>query len=435
MKRICAFVFILSIMLTLCASALTASAADYGCDVDTSSTAVLLENLDTHTIVYEKNADQKTYPASLTKMMTYIIVAENVPDLKNTKVKVTQNMLAGLDPESSVMGLTGYIGYEFTVLDLLNGLMIPSGNDAALVLANYVGDGVVSNFVDLMNRKAGQLGCKNTHFVNPHGLHDPMHYSTARDLSIIAKYASTMPYYNQITGTLKYKSDVMAETIENTNYMINPDKTDYYYEYVMGGKTGYTDGAGKCLVSTAQKDGYNYLCVALGAPYTPYDDINYAMLETKDLYEWAFNNLAIKEVLSENDVIRSVSVAYVLGDKKVDIVPETSVKALLPKEYDESLISTDPDLPTGTKAPLKKGQMLGVISVYYDGAKVGETNLVSSEDIEADSSSIVAHKTSSFIENNILIILAVIAVIIAAIVVIIYSRKKNKKNRSRYRYR
>lgn len=435
MKRLVAFVFIFIMIMSLMSVPFTASAAEYGCNVDTTSTAVLLENLDTNTIVYEKNADERTYPASLTKMMTYIIVTENVPDLVNTKVKITQQALDGLDPQSSVMGLSGYVGQEFSVLDLLYGLMIPSGNDAALVLANYVGDGVVSNFVDLMNHKAGQLGCKNTHFVNPHGLYDPMHYSTARDLSIIAKYAITKPHYTKITSTWKYNVAGMTTPLENTNYMLNPADTKYYYQPVTSGKTGYTDEAGKCLVTTAGKENYNYLCIALGSPYSYSEDINYAMLESKELYEWAFNNISMLEVLPSTDVIRALPVAYVLGDKRVNVVPEKSVNALLPNDYDKSLITTSVNLPGHTTAPLKKGQLLGTIDVYYDGELVGKTNLVSSEDVELDKSSLAAHKVKNFLDNNIILILIGILVVIAIIVLIVCTRRRHKKNQSRYRYR
>ncbi len=435
MRRIVAFVFVLIMMISVSFSTLSVSAADYGCDVDTSSTAIYMENLDTKTIVYEKNADQKTYPASLTKMMTYIVVTENIPDLENTKITIKEEALADLDPQSSVMGLSGYIGEQFSVLDLLHGLMIPSGNDAALVLADYVGDGVMSNFVDLMNRKAAQLGCKSTHFVNPHGLYDPMHYSTARDLSIIAKYAATKPYYNEITGTLKYTVPGMATPIENTNYMIDPSQTRYYYSNVLGGKTGFTDEAGKCLVTTAQESDYNYLCIALGSPYSYAEDINYAMLDSKALYEWAFDNISVVEVLSDQEVIRSLSVAYVFGDKKVNVLPQKSVGALLPNDYDQSLISTSVDLPPATQAPLSKGQVLGTINVYYDGEQVGQTNLVSSEDIEVDQLSLIAHNIIDFVSEYIFIIIIAICAIITLIIVSVYRRKQRKKRQSRYRYR
>lgn len=435
MKRLFAIIFAMLLIATMFLSSISVSASEFNCTVDPTSYAVYLENLDTNTVVFDKNADERTYPASLTKMMTYIVVTEKIPDLKNTKIKVTDDMLAGMDPESSVMGLTSYIGQEFSVLDLLYGLMLPSGNDAALVLAHYVGDGVVSNFVELMNSKAGQIGCKNTHFVNPHGLFDENHYSTARDLAIIAKYAATKPYYNEVTGTLNYTPEGMSQPIENTNYMINPKKTDYYYEPVVGGKTGYTSEAGKCLVTTAQKGEYTYLCVALGSPYTYAEDINYAMLESKELYEWAFDNVSYKEVLRADEVVKSLPVAYVLGEKRVNVVPDKAVIALLPNEYDDSLVSATVALPPSVNAPIEKGQTLGTVSVYYDGEFVGKANLISPEAIEADKGSLAAHKASDFIKRNLVLIIIFGCVILFVVVVLIYNHKKNKKKQSRYRYR
>ena len=161
-----------------------ASAISYSIDFDINSKSVYLVNLDTGISVYEKFKDKKFYTESNTKFITYIIVTENIKDLDNTKVTVKQSILNRLNGTgSSTAGLIG--GETLTVTQLLNCLMIPSGNDAALVLADYVGGGSITNFVKMMNKKAKELGCENTHFMNPHGLHDPDHYTTASDLAKI----------------------------------------------------------------------------------------------------------------------------------------------------------------------------------------------------------------------------------------------------------
>ncbi len=433
MKKALSFILVFILILSL--SVVSFCAADYGCDVDTSSSAVYLENLNTGTVVYEKNADEKMPPASLTKMMTYIVVTENIPDVENTTITIEEGAFDTLDPASSVMGLQGYIGEEFTVLELLYGLMLPSGNDAALVLANYIGDGVVDNFVDMMNRKAGQLGCTGTHFVNPHGLYDLEHYSTANDLAVIAKYAAEKPFFMEITGSYQYKVDNMEEKLKTTNYMIDPSKTQYYYPYVISGKTGYTDEAGKCLVTTAEKDEYEYLCIALGAPYSYADEINYAMLDSKDLYEWAFNNLSIVDLLEDGTVVDSIPVGYVWGDKYVDVITDGAVSALLPNNYDESLVATKTDSVQSTQAPVKMGQKFGTITVYYDGKLVGSADLVSPEEIEVDKLSVFAHNAVSFVKNHIIIIAVVLAIAVALIVVKISAVRNRKKRKARRRYR
>lgn len=446
MKKLVAFALTILLMFTVFTSMFSVSAAEYNCNVDTVSSNVYLENLDTGIVVFEKNADEKIYPASLTKMMTYIVVTENVPDLVNTKVTVTSEMLYNLDPQSSVMGLSGYIGYEFSVLELLYGLMLPSGNDAALVLANYVGDGVVSNFVDMMNRKAGQLGCTSTHFMNPHGLYDSKHYSTAKDLATIAKYAYSRPYFKEITGTVEYTANGMNESVENTNYMLNTDYSQYYYKYVKSGKTGYTDEAGKCLTTFATKDGYNYLCITLGAPYSYAENINYAMLDTKSLYEWAFSNISNVEVLSADKVVRILSVEFAWGDIKAHIVPKVPVQALLPNDYDKSKVTTSYELKDTVRAPVKLGDQVGVIKVFYNDELVGSTELVcgrfangdeilKDKEIPMDKSNYNMHRFIGFVVKNVYWISAVVAIIIIVIVYKISTYKKMKRRRECHRYR
>lgn len=447
MKRLIAFALIIILLVSLLVANFSASAAEYNCNVDTVSSNVYLENLDTGIVVYEKNADEKVYPASLTKMMTYIVVTENIPDLQNTKILVTSEMLADLDPESSIMGLQGYIGKEFSVLDLLYGLMLPSGNDAALVLANYVGDGLVSNFVDMMNRKAGQLGCTATHFVNPHGLYDPSHYSTARDIATIAKYASEKPYFKQITSTTEYTASGMMESVENTNYMINSDYSQYYYEYVSGGKTGYTDEAGKCLATFASKDGYNYLCVTLGATYTYAENINYAMLDSKSLYSWAFDNIENVEVLSSATVVRNMSVEFAWGDVKAHIMPKVPVQALLPSDYDKSQITFSHEFKKDTvRAPVKVGDVVGVVRVYYKNELVGTTELICGRfadgeeilkdtEIQLNKSNYNMHRFIGFVVKNIYLIVIVVAIIVIMVIYKISTYRKMKRRRARRRYR
>ena len=447
MKRIVAFCLTLLLLLSVSLSALTASAADFECTVDPVSSNVYLENLDTGIVVFEKNSDEKVYPASLTKMMTYIVVTENVHDLDNTKVTVTADMLANLDPESSVMGLSGYIGQEFTVHELLYGLMLPSGNDAALVLANYVGDGTVENFIEMMNRKAGQLGCKGTHFVNPHGLFDVNHYSTAKDLAVIAKYAAERPYFKEITGTATYQISSMNEPLENTNYMLNASYPQYYYQYVNAGKTGYTDEAGKCLVTFATKNGYNYLCVTLGAPYSFVENVNYAMYDTQDFYRWAFDNISIVEVLSASTVVRTLSVDFAWGDVKADIMPKVPVQALLPNDYDKSQVTTSVELKKVTvRAPVKIGDSVGLIKVYYKDEFVGSTELICGRfvegekvlkdtQIELNKMNYNMHRFIGFVVKNVYLLAAIFAVIVVIVVYKISTYRKMKRRSARHRYR
>ena len=424
---------ILIVFVLLFVTAISASAFDYGCNVDTVSESVYLENLDTGAVILDKYANKKMYPASTTKIMTYIITTENVQDLENTKVAISADALAGLDPESTVMGLSEHVGEEVSIKDLLYGMMLPSGNDAALVLANYVGNGI-SGFVEMMNKKAAELGCENTHFVNPHGLHDTNHYTTALDMAKIAKCAMKQPMFMEITSTVNYTPAGFTNPLHNTNYMLdeNYHRGEYYYPNVRGVKTGYTDEAGKCLVTTAEKDGFSYLCVAMGAAYSFADDINYAMKDTANLYDWVFQNLAQQVVYGPADTVKSIPVEYASKGQELALIPEREVLALLPNNYDKSLLKTIVSSEERVQAPVTKGQVLGTVHVAYDDLELGDINIVASEDIERDTFSYITAKTGEFLKNNFIWII-VVAVVLLAVIVAISSARASARRKARAR--
>ena len=433
MKRVISLLFVL---LFVFAAAVSASALDYGCNVSTVSEAVYLENLDTGTAVFEKNASERMYPASTTKIMTYIIVAENVPDFDGTKVEITESALSNLDPESSVMGLEEHIGEQFSVKDLLYGLMLPSGNDAALVLADFVGHGI-DGFVDLMNRKAAQLGCESTHFVNPHGLYHSNHYSTARDMAVITKYAMQKQSFLEIVGTVQYTPSGFDEPIYNTNYLLDESAYDgrYYYPYAQGVKTGFTDEAGRCLVSLAEHDGYTYLCVALGAAYSYVEDVNYAMLDSKSLYSWAFDSLATQTVYSASEAVTNVPVNYVWGNQTVSLVPAKDVVALLPNDYDTSLVTTGVECVETVDAPVAAGDVLGSITVYYDDVLLGTTDAVAADSIDRDELNYILHRIVRAIKNHVLLFVILLGILILIIVFIVMNIRARKAAQARRRFR
>lgn len=419
MKRITALV--ISVMI-LCVSVLSAGAVNYGCDISTVSDAIYLENLNNGAVVYEKNADQRQYPASTTKIMTFIITAENVSNWDETLVTITQNALEGLDPDSTLMGLSEHIGEQVSVRDLLYGLMLPSGNDAALALAEHVG-GSIAAFAEKMNAKAAELGCTGTHFANPHGLFDADHYSTARDMALIAKHAMNIPGFMEICNTVYYTPDGFS-SLHNTNYMLDEEEEGgvYYYPYTQGIKTGYLEEAGKCLVTSADKDGARYLCVCLGAAFTFEENVNYAMKDSADLYDWAFENLGEQTLFSPTDSLTSVDVKYVRDGKKLSAVPEKAITAYLPNDYDKSLLNTEVTCVNQVEAPVKKGDVLGTLSVKYDDLDLGTVNLLAAEDVERTVSPFEA-----FITDNIVLVIAAAVVLLAVIVILVLMIRKRSK--------
>ena len=444
MKKIFA---VLVALLLIAVTALPAYAADYGCDVDTESNAVYMENLDTGNVVFEKNASEKVYPASTTKILTYIVVSENVSDLDGTELEIKEEYFSEMDPESSVMGLTEHIGETVSVRDLLYGLMLPSGNDAALMLANYVG-GSVSGFVDMMNEKAAALGCENTHFTSPHGLFDPDHYTTAMDMATITKYAMKLAGFMDICSSTRHEvksySDSSAETIETTNYLIDESQKGgyYYYPYARGIKTGFTDEAGRCLVSTAQKDGYNYLIIALGADYSYEEDINYAMLDSRELYQWAFENIAYQTVMSGADPLGQADVEFAKDERKVNLVPSGDVSSLLPNNYDHARVTTETKLNETIEAPVKQGDVLGSVSVFLDGELIDTKDVIAADSVERDELKYTFHQIGEFVKGHIVLIVIIGAVLLIVIIIIIASvsaakkrKRRRERERSRRRYR
>lgn len=427
MKRIS--VIVLSVII-ICLSVFPVSAVDYKFNADTVSDEVYLENLNAGAVVYEKNSNKRSYPASTTKIMTFIITAENVSDLENTSVTIKQDIISGLDLESTVMGLSSHIGEKVSVKDLLYGLMLPSGNDAALVLADYVGGGI-SGFVEKMNAKAAELGCKNTHFANPHGLFDTNHYSTAHDMALIAKHAMKIKGFMDICNTVYYTPDGF-KTLHNTNYMLDSEAEggQYYYQYTKGIKTGYLDEAGKCLVTSSDKNGDKYLCVCLGAAFSYAENVNYAMKDSAKLYDWAYKNLGVQTLYSPSNSLASVDVKYVRNGKTLEAVPEKEISAFLPNNYDKKKLKVEINCPEQVDAPVTQGDVLGTVSVKYEDLDLGLTNLVAAEDVERDISPLEVFVTEHM--QLIIIVSAVLVLIIVLLIVLISVRRKARR-RSRTR--
>ena len=254
------------------------SSKDYyaGADVvkapEISARNALLMDLDSGVVYYSRDPDARAYPASLTKILTVLLAVEAVErgeiDLK-TEITAGDDCLQGMDEQSSTSGIVP--GEKMTFENYLYCAMISSANEACNVIATTV-SGSISAFVDRMNSRASELGCKETHFVNPHGMPDEKHYTTASDLAIITREAMQHELFVTICNTLSRtvpatnKSD--TRELQNTNGLINPNSImypGYYYEPAAGVKTGHTKDAGYCLVSTALEDDMHMLCIVLGA--------------------------------------------------------------------------------------------------------------------------------------------------------------------------
>lgn len=384
------FSTLMALVVILSVAAVPAAAISFSNTVDVKSQSALIVSMDNGQVVYEKDPDSKRYPASTTKIMTYIVAVENIPDLENTRVEVKQSIIDELNNTGSSMANLGdHVGDKVKVIDLLYSMMVPSGNDAALTLADYVGGGDVSKFVQMMNDKASELGCENTHFENPDGLHNDNHYTTARDLYKITKYALTLPYFEQISNTTEYTCEGDEYPLTTTNYLIDEYRGgEYYYMYAKGIKTGTTDEAGRCLVTSASADGYSYMAILLGAPYKEGEmEEYYTFTDAADLFRWALVNLEMQTIKSSQTPVCEQKVKLAWGRDSVSLVPEQNLNAIVPKDIKPANIEVEADVPEEVNAPLYTDTPVGKANVYYveEGKEkqlVATVNLVPSEQID-----------------------------------------------------
>ncbi|MCI9272869.1 MAG: D-alanyl-D-alanine carboxypeptidase [Clostridiales bacterium] len=432
------------ILISMACPLLSVQAATFQNDVETSTKSLYLYNVDFETPVYEKNAQERRSPASTTKIMTYIITIENVKDPDDTLVTVTKDVVDQLLGTGSSM--SGVLPDEqLTVTQLLHCLMIPSGNDAAMVLANYVGGGNIQTFVDKMNEKARELGCANTHFTNPHGLYNEEHYTTAEDLTKIARYAMDTPKFMEITSKMTYElppSNVRPtpKILENTNSMMLSSSV-YYYQYVKGIKTGWIDEAGKCLVSTASKDGYSYLCVALGGLDKDDEGEKYdgSMVDTRRLYRWAFENLERKSIVTLDKMVAEVPLELAWQKDRLQLLPKESVQALLPKDVELASITITPndDVVESVTAPVKQGTILGTATLSYANQVLGTVDLVAAEDVNRSELLYILNGAKKIVTSKWFLFSAALLVVLFIVYLILSTiyTKRNKRRRKVKKYR
>lgn len=354
------------LILLLCSALLPVSALAADAP-DVTANAAIVVNAETGEVYYGKNETATVQPASTTKMVTALLVAEAVDrgDIAlSDVVTASENCQYNLDSDSTNAGPTIEPGEEMTVEDLLYCAMLVSANEACNILAEHV-SGSVSAFVDAMNARAAELGCTGTHFANANGLEESGHYTTAADFAVLARAALENATVLRICGTVSYTVPATnmadARELKNTNSLINPDSS-YYSEYAYGVKTGYFTNAGYCLVSAADKDGIDVICVVMGAA-EPGD--NFA--DSLALYSWMFENFEARPLLSTTATLMPVAVA--LGtEETTGVRADTVVTAILPRDYDTSHIQLQAVLyherdDEELVAPVNAGQVLGEVTV------------------------------------------------------------------------
>ena len=351
-----------------------------------NSPSALLMDFNSGKILYEKNIDEKRYPASLTKIMTAIIALENC--------ELDEVATVSYD---SVMSISmGYVtanlqvGEQLTIEQLLYVLMVGSSNDAAVVIAEHI-SGSVEEFSKVMNAKAKELGCTNTNFVNPNGEHDENHYSTARDLAIIARYAMQNEEFRKLVSTTSYKLpatnkyDKEDRLFTTTNSLLvtnnNSRSDNYYYKYAIGIKTGFTTPAGNCLVAAASKGDLELLTVVLGGGQTD-EGLSERYVDTINLFEYGYKNYMLREVIKKNNVVQTTKIKNATRNtKQLDVVISNDVYVLCRQEDKNSAILPEVTLNENLKAPIKMGDVVGKVKYTVEGIEY-EENLLANNDVK-----------------------------------------------------
>ena len=358
---------ILTIISVVCLGKVDVKAADYWPDApETLSPSVILMEESTGTILYEKNSDEAHYPASITKIMTTLLALEN----GNLSDMVTFSDDAINNTEGS--GIARDYGEQMTLEQCLYGVMLESANECAYAVAEHVG-GTVENFVDMMNAKAKELGCTNTHFANPHGLQDENHYTTAHDMALIAQAAYQNETFRIIIGTKMYTIPPTNKHAEETVLRNHHDmlctyhnaNRKYLYPYCVGGKTGYTATANSTLVTYAEKDGMTLICVVMNTQ-SPNQ-----FIDTVNLFDYAFDNFQVLNV-AENDTNYSAETTVDNGNLD-NIAPfvelDKDAVIVLPKTAEFS------DTSSSVEYNDSDPEIAGSITYTYAGRNVGKADI------------------------------------------------------------
>jgi D-alanyl-D-alanine carboxypeptidase (penicillin-binding protein 5/6) len=361
------------VTILIAAFVLTVNSAVFAAPPEISAPSAILIDSETGRVLYEKNADAKMYPASTTKIMTALLAIEhgNLDD----KVTATNNVVKIERGSSQIYIEPGEI---LTLRQLLYALLLESANDAAIAIAEHI-SGSVDEFAALMNEKAKSLGAVNSHFVNPNGLHNENHYTTSRDLAIIAREAMKSPVFREIVGTYHYE---IPETnkkearnyITNSNKMIWKVNNKYKYEPAIGIKTGYTSVAQHCLVGGAAKDGLELIAVGLGNN----KDAMYP--DVISLFEYGFSNFKKLELMKKNTIVTTINIEN--GDRKLNLLA-TEDYSITGSEDELAQLQNSKEiiLKEAVKAPVAKGDVLGTVVFTIDGIAKKSINLVAEEDV------------------------------------------------------
>jgi len=437
-----------SILLLLLISALigTSLAIPYGGSPDTLAHAVVLADAQTGDILYARNEHERIHPASTTKIMTALLAIEAIErgDVSIVdQVMTTDTALIGMIETGASLDLQ--VGEIMSFESLLFAVMLRSANDASNVVAEHV-SGSVDNFLHLMNVRARELGALNTNFSNTHGLTADDHYSTAYDLFRITEYAISHPRFAELYALQErpHAASNMADGSEgryagifrSTNRLTDPE-SDYYFPGAHGIKTGFTNAAGLCLISTATRGDVSLLAVVMGVP-VDMEEVNH-FTETARLYNWAFETFAYREVLSSDTVLAISPVEFGEDADSVSLIPAESIITLAREgtnldHFEREVTLFHQEAGEVLSAPITQGEVLGEVT-FTDGERIfGPIALIAAESIYVSRVEVIQHEVEETLQSvwvQIVIIAFVALAVLFIVGIVIRAVRKNKRKKAR----
>ena len=421
---------------------------DYAVQTDytVKAKAAALIDLDGNALVYSQDIDKQVYPASLTKIMTCMIALDRgkLDDVLTVSSAALQDLAIG--------GSTANLkqGEMLTLEELLYCVMVSSANEACNVVAEYV-SGSIPAFVALMNEYAAKLGMSSTHFANTHGLHEDDHYTTVRDLSVLARWAWQNEKFREIASTTVHtvpQTNVSEpRELHTTDYLISGLTVGkYYYDKAIGGKTGFTSWAGGCLVSFAEDGSTHFLSIVCGCETVTDEDgtqTDERFTETKRLFEYGFSHYSYVQVLSDTTMLDMPEVLYAQGRGNVVVRAGKNISVLLPDDCDLSEIEMQikylSDSPL--EAPLEAGQVVGTVTAVYHGSPIASCDLVTLTAVQRSTPKYVEDKTNEAVHGFFsklmgywYLVIPLLLVLLFAVILLIFRAinvHKAKKRRAR----
>lgn len=408
MKKFCAilfsFVLVLIIALPVAAEGESSTLADNAPSL--TAPAAYVVNLDTNIVVYEKNSETPLSAASLTKLMTTLLLLENYQDQLDSISLTAPSYVYDLIWEQSTNASSADIrrGETQSLRNLLYAMLLPSGNEAAYIVADYMGGGSIDNFVAMMNDEAKAVGCTGTTFVDPCGL-NPNNITTARDAYLILRALTAYDVFSTVVGTPSYDMGTNDRYTTPGTYIIQTtDKlitnSSYHRDYTKGGKTGGL-GEWQNFAGWHSQDGESYISILLNVPYdADPEGMRPALVETATIMDWVFDTYTIAPALDTTQPITEVRVAYSTQADTVMLYPADNMMTLLPRDGGAALTEQVFNVPDQLPAPIKQGDIVGTVTLTIEGETIGTADLIAGSDVSRNQLLYTISRVSLFFSST-----------------------------------